>query len=74
MKDEKWYCEVQAPPELHEHIERLFDAISYKIKHADGWAEGYKHGLERAGRIIQCKDCIYFEEYRIDDDTKGSYW
>ena len=43
MSNDKWYCEVQAPPELHEHIEQLFNAISYKIRHADGWEAGYKY-------------------------------
>lgn len=59
MKDEKWYCEVQAPPELHEHIEQLFNAISYKIRHADGYIEGYKYGLKKD--IILCEECMYWQ-------------
>ena len=68
-----WLCEVQAPPELHESIEQFFNALSCKLRHADGWMAGYEYGLEKAGKIIQCKDCIYYKEYRIDDDNKGSY-
>lgn len=59
MSNDKWYCEVQAPPELHEHIEQLFNAISYKIRHADGYIEGYKYGLEKSKDIIFCKNCKY---------------
>lgn len=62
MKNDNWYCEIQAPPELHEHLEQIFNAISYKIRHADGWEAGYKYGLEKGNNIILCKDCKYWQD------------
>lgn len=35
MSNEKWECEIIAPPELHKPIQELFDAISWKLKHAE---------------------------------------
>ena len=59
-KKNSWLCEVHAPPELHEYIETFFNALSYKLRHADGWAEGYKYGLNVGQSFIRCGDCKYF--------------
>lgn len=66
-KNNSWLCEVQAPPELHESIEQFFNALSYKIRHADGWMDGYKYGLAIGKSLIRCIDCVYFREV-IDAD------
>lgn len=47
-KNNSWLCEIQAPPELHESIEQFFNALSYKLRHADGWQAGYECGYEKA--------------------------
>lgn len=61
-KNNSWLCEIQAPPELHESIEQFFNALSYKIRHADGWMDGYKYGLKIGESFIRCKDCAYYDE------------
>lgn len=48
IKNNSWLCEVQAPPESHESIEQFFNALSYKVKHADGWQAGYEYGYKKA--------------------------
>lgn len=73
-KNNNWLCEIQAPPELRESIEQFFNELSYKLRHADGWMEGYKYGLNIGQSFIRCRDCMYFDQYIISKEGElGSF-